>query len=208
MRGHVPPETLLCDVARFEAAMLAVGDRVDAGGTSSVTMHTRHDPGEWLFEGPPQAAPPDPFDVTVTAGPDYPNVQVIRCRGNCGAALWSHGARTSHPPGQTAIQRWQGEYSDVDATKGDRSTSSPSANERSWRSQSSSRGLCPCRTRSGHHTGRTITACWHASLDGVDPHLANDQLVGGERLVSFGALERPRLVAEDCGLEDRRPAPR
>jgi len=86
VRDHVPPDTLLYDVAGFEAAMLAVGDRVDAGGTSSVTLHTRHDPREWLFDGPPQTTARS-FDVTVTAGSDHPDVHVIRCGGNCSAAL-------------------------------------------------------------------------------------------------------------------------
>ena len=86
VRDQVPTGTLLHDVASFEAAMLVVGDRVDADDVSSATMHLRHDPREWLLEGPAQSAAGS-FDVVVTAGDDGPNVQVIPCPGNCRTAL-------------------------------------------------------------------------------------------------------------------------
>jgi hypothetical protein len=86
VREHAPPDTVLYDVAGFEAAMLAVGDRSRPGGTSSVTLHTRADPREWLLERPTQTTARS-FDVTVTAGPDHPDVHVTECRGSCGATL-------------------------------------------------------------------------------------------------------------------------
>jgi hypothetical protein len=92
VRTRVPTETLLHDVAGFEAAMLAVGDRGGHTGTSSVTLHTRHDPREWLLEGPARTAVGS-FDVTVSADPYRPNVQVVRCRGDCTALL---GSATQH----------------------------------------------------------------------------------------------------------------
>jgi hypothetical protein len=99
VRDQVPPEMLLHDVASFEAAMLVVGDRVDADHASSTTMHLRHDPREWLLGSPAQSAAGS-FDVIVTASPDGPNVQVTRCPGNCETALPSTRLTSATPIGK------------------------------------------------------------------------------------------------------------
>ncbi len=85
VRDHGPPETLLHDAAAFEAAMLGVSDRGETGGASPITVHSRHDPRGWLLDGESQTTDRS-YDVTVSAGPDHPNVHVTRCHGNCSAA--------------------------------------------------------------------------------------------------------------------------